>query len=183
MTMKNLDQDSNNIPLQSVTGRKVTADEVAYRNGYVQGRSIEMQAHDKAMAHERHRAQRAADNNLATGLLLGLLVTGVAGIVGGIVYFYNPQNATAPVEAPEAVTETETAPTQVENNTTIIERTIERTREIVPAPSEISLPDVEINLPSGNTAEPAPADESTAPTEAAPATESTNDEAQPSAAQ
>ncbi|MEO1093808.1 MAG: hypothetical protein AAFX01_02765 [Cyanobacteria bacterium J06638_28] len=164
--MKDLNQDSNETSLQSVTGRKATADEVAYRNGYVQGRSIEMQAHDRAAAYERRRAQKAADNSLTTGLLLGLLITGVAGIVGGIIYFYNPQSTTAPVAAPETTPETETTPAQVENNTTIIERTIERTREIVPAPSDISLPDVEINRPSGNTTEPTPTDESAPPDEA-----------------
>ncbi len=153
---------------KSINTRPVTNDEVAYRDGYVRGKSAEQIEQDRLRATDarvyEENARVRADNGVSAGLLLGLVLAAVAAVVGGAIYVYTAdQGAVTPT--PEATT-----PQPANNDTTIIQRTIERTREVVPVPSNVQTPppvNVEITTPAAPAPAPAAPTSEAAPTEPA----------------
>jgi hypothetical protein len=139
----------------SVNARPVTRDEVAYRDGYVRGKSAEQLEQDRRRAADARmyeaNARMRADNGVSTGLLMGLVLAAVAAVIGGALYVYNADQGTV-TPTPEATTPA--TPQSSNNDTTIIQRTIERTREVVPAPSNVQVPPVNVEIT--NPSEPAP---------------------------
>ena len=87
----------------SIKGRPATPDEVAYRDGYVQGRV----AQDNAQRAAHARAQ--ADSSAANGFLWGLLVVVIAVTAGGVFYYMGRGDIESP-ETPEVNVETPDAP-------------------------------------------------------------------------
>lgn len=125
-----------------IHSRKATPDEVAYRDGYVEGQSSERsQALRDQYARDQYaREQIRESNGVANGMLIGLSLAVIAGLVASAFYFVNRSESPAPqtpVTAPAS-------PQPQQRNTTIIERTIERTREAAP---DVQVPDVQINVP------------------------------------
>ncbi|MGB3310723.1 MAG: hypothetical protein WBG32_10770 [Nodosilinea sp.] len=158
----------------SINARPVTNDEIAYRDGYVRGKSAEQLEQERRRAAEarlyEENARLKADSGASAGLILGLALAALAAVVGGLIYVY--LDDTAPdtaVPTPEAVTP------EPANETTIIERTVERTQEVIPAPSSAQPPDINVEL---NTPEPAPAP---APAPAAPVQPEASPDAAPEA--
>jgi hypothetical protein len=143
--MQNNNQNQRDRPQPTVMGRKATAEEVAFRDGYVNGRSA--QDRSRAVQNQRDRASARTDDGIATGLTISFLLVATAGIVGAIAY-----SVTGPSN-PAPTVETTPEPGQVEN--TIIDRTIERTQEVLPAPPRVNWPDVNIILPAGESPQPA----------------------------
>jgi hypothetical protein len=163
---------SNKVPTNShndpnfektVNGRPVTESEVAYRNGYVNGRVNENKVlSERERLYETNQTIRDNDN-AARGLLLGFLLTALVGIVGGLTFFFTyanndesePIEPVAPLVVPNGELDVPPSPVEPQsqggNDTTIIERTIERT-EVLPAPppesSTAPVPRVEVNTPS-----------------------------------
>lgn len=151
--------------------RPATDNEVAYRDGYVQGKSVEQVQQHRMRARESDiyaRETRLRENNGASsGVLIGFLLALIAAVVGGILYFANNDAGDVqPVNNQPPATET---PNQ---DTTIIERTIDRSQEIIPVP-------VTPREPAGNDAAPAQPEAETAPAppeaETAPADTNTPD--------
>ena len=155
--------NSGNNRLGGVRGRSATSEEIAQRNGYVQGRSDEYAAQNQMRAQERAIAQKRSDSSAANGLLAGFLIAALAAGVGAALYFLTGDRTTPnPVAVPQ--TEKETVR---EKETTIIERE-------VPTP-DVSLPDVQIdvpdiNLPDVNVGSESPASEGSADAEVEGAT-------------
>ncbi len=162
--------DPNNQDFEtSINARPVTPDEVAYRDGYVSGKSAdqleqERRRADEARVHEEN-ARLRADNGVSTGLILGLVLAAVAVVVGAVAYVYSDANDGAIISVPQAPAPEAQTP-EPPNETTIIERTIERTQEVVPAPSNTEPP--EINVELNNPVQQAPSAPPAAPS-AAPA--------------
>ncbi|MBE9160708.1 hypothetical protein IQ265_28370 [Nodosilinea sp. LEGE 06152] len=131
----------------SINARPVTNDEIAYRDGYVRGKSTQQLEQERRRAAEariyEENARLREDSGVSTGLILGLTLAALAAVIGGLIYVYSEENATPGVTnpTPEAVT-----PEPANNETTIIERTIERTQEVVPAPSSVQPPEVNVEL-------------------------------------
>ncbi|PHJ66145.1 hypothetical protein VF14_16385 [Nostoc linckia z18] len=128
----------------------------SYQNGYVQGRNAERRYQEVNLA-ERD------DNNTSNGLLMGIIITSLAGlIVGGLWYFNQANNAavdnSAPVTTPAPSNSTATPTESPQPQTTIIERT----REVpvpVPVPQQQAVPpsappqpDINITVPPQQTA-------------------------------
>lgn len=151
MTNKRLINSSDSNDSQdNIHGRKVTPDEVSYRDGYVEGQSTER---SQIVSDQYAREEIREGNGVASGLVIGLAFAAIAGLVAGGLYLTTrSETNTAPVAAPVVAP----ASPQPQRNTTIIERTIERAAPAVQAP------DVQINVPQSA---PAPA----APTSSAPA--------------
>lgn len=123
---------------RTVNTRNVTPAEVAYRDGYVQGKT----ASNDPLQSER-QLNRESDS-AASGFLTGAVITAVVG-AGLAMYFFVYQAQRVPVKT--------TAPTpapKVEKETKIIEKTTDRVLEIMPSP--IAVPpaptNVEITLPN-----------------------------------
>lgn len=153
----------NNDSQDNVHGRKVTPSEVSYRDGYVEGQSVER---SQVVNDQYAREEIRESNGVANGLVLGLVFAALVGLVAGGLYFTTRNETnTAPVAAPASPqpqrNTTIIERPQPQRNTTIIERTIERTKEAAPP---VQAPDVQINVP-----QPAPAPATSAPAPAAPA--------------
>lgn len=101
------------------------ADDLAYREGYAQGRSE--QPH-------RVRETRVQSNNLATGWLLGLLFAGLAGLGLAVLYFAQNNEPASNSTQPEVNI---TQPQSPEEPTVI-----EKTEEVIP-----DSPEVEVEIP------------------------------------
>lgn len=143
----------------SINTRPATADELAYRDGYVRGKVAKQREQEYRRDLEARiyaeNARRQANEGVSIGLVFGLTLAALAAIIGGLFYVYrdadNPNIPDIIVPAPEA-----NSP-EPSSETTIIERTIERTQEVVPAPSEITLPDVNVDItPPAPQANPTP---------------------------
>lgn len=164
--------DPNNRDFQnSVNARPVTRDELAYRDGYVRGKTAEQLQQERRRAlnarmHEEN-ARLQADNGVSTGLVLGLVLAAVAAVIGGILFVSSSGTTVTPV--PEATTPEATTPEPTNNETTVIERTIERTQEVVPAaPAPVNVEPPQIDVELTNPVEPAPAPEGQAQPETDP---------------
>lgn len=156
----------------SINTRPASSDEIAYRDGYVRGKSAEQIEQDRRRAANARRyesdARMRADNGVSTGLLLGLVLAAAAAVVGGALFLISADQGTV-TPTPEATTPQPVNP-QPANDTTIIQRTIERTREVVPAPTNGQTPPANVETtpqPVPETVAPAPAPVAPAP-EAAP---------------
>ncbi|MBD2022055.1 hypothetical protein H6F43_17900 [Leptolyngbya sp. FACHB-36] len=141
---------------EAVTSQPVTPNRTAYRDGYVQGRSVEQ--------HRTEVSQEIRDNdNAARGLIMGILLTGLVGLGVAATYFLTQRNE-APVNRTIVVPSAAPSPAQ---SPQVRDRIIERDRVVpVPVPQEPApAPNVNITVPS-----PAPqAPASSAPTQTAPA--------------
>lgn len=142
---------------KSIKGRQATPQEVAYRDGYVQGKVNEYheqryrRAKD-AQIHE-HRARVRENESAASGLLLGLLLAAILGTAGAIFYFMGRDSVEPPVINPEPAQPESNQSNAEPGNTTIIERTVERTERAAPRSSTVDLPDVNVQLPNPTEAE------------------------------
>lgn len=117
----------------------------SYESGYLHGRNVE------------HRYQQAdlveRDNeNAASGLILGALITSLIGLTIGAFWYFNQQNAavdsTAPIETPASPSVEPTpinTPPQPQQ-TTIIERTRE-VPVVIPQPAVTASPKINITVP------------------------------------
>lgn len=112
-----------------------------YNNGYVDGRNLE----------RNYQADRDNENT-ATGLIFGIVLTSLVGLMAGALWYFNQNNAavdsTAPVETP--VTASPSLSPQPQQ-TTIIERTREvpvivPQQQVTPTPTN-SPPQVNITVP------------------------------------
>ncbi len=162
----NIKSDIDHANVQAnVQGRPATREEVAYRDGYVNGRTIEERQQYNHRTAERIRTEQNARtreaNSASAGLLTGLLLALLAIGAGGLVYYLTQDSEPATTEAP--------VKTPVERETTIIERTVENTREVVRDAPDVELPDVQ--MPDVNIQVPETAPAETAPAETAPAAE------------
>jgi hypothetical protein len=110
----------------TVNTRPATQDEVAYRNGYVQGRNREQIYNDVQRTRE--------SNSAATGTVVGVLLAAVVGLILAMVYILPQMNRTETTPSPTA------SPAQPQSNknqpkntekTTVIER---RVQEVIPVP-------------------------------------------------
>lgn len=124
--------------------RKAEPDEVAYRDGYVQGRASErnLQSTNRQLEYTNQRVRE--DNQAVSGVVVGLVLASIVGAIAGILYFLSQNPAVAP--APEATQAQPVAPEPpvIERQTTVIERTVDRVREVEPP----AVPEVEVNIPS-----------------------------------
>lgn len=148
-----INNNLNDQSLPGVRGREVTPEEVARRDGYVQGRSDESYVQGNLRSREREDARARANDSAASGMLFGIVLAVLAAGTGVAVYFLAGDRA---IQTPVPQVERERV---IERETTVIER-----ENSAPA---IELPDVqvdvpEVNLPDVNLTEEAPAE----PTEA-----------------
>lgn len=169
---------NDNPNIDGVRGREATPEEIARRDGYVQGRNDENVMQGTARSRERAAAQAAANDSAASGLIVGLIIALLAAGVGAAVYFMARPEPT-PVVAPEVDREPQVQREIIrEKETTVIERDNSTS---APAPDvNISVPETpapDVNIinqePEPAAAEPAaePASEP-APAAESPATES-----------
>ncbi|MDZ8185983.1 MAG: hypothetical protein RMX96_14165 [Nostoc sp. ChiSLP02] len=106
----------------------------SYQKGYVQGRNSELRYQQANLA-ERD------DANTSNGLLMGIIITSLAGlIIGGVWYFNQVNNAavenSAPVTTPTPSNSSATPTEPPQPQTTIIERTKE-VAVPVPVPQQV----------------------------------------------
>ncbi|MGB3765629.1 MAG: hypothetical protein WA947_03650 [Phormidesmis sp.] len=172
----------NDPNIDGVKGREATPEEIARRDGYVQGRTDENYVQGAVRGQERVNAQAAANDGAASGLIVGLTIALLAAGIGAAVYFLSSPEPT-PVAAPE-IEQTPQVQKEVVREKTIIER---ETPASAPAPDvnisvpETPTPDVNIiNQEPAPAAEPAPA--SAPAPEPAPAAEQPATEAPADAA-
>lgn len=138
----------------------------SYRNGYINGREIERNYQQANLA--------ARDNdNASRGLLLGILLTSLAGlIVGAFWYFNQPREAEVNQVQPVLVpTPNNELPSPQPQQTTIIEKTRE-VPVVVPQPQVPTInipspPDINVNVP--------PQQPATSGTQTAPQRDSSTD--------
>lgn len=133
----------------SVRGRKVTPEEVAYRDGYVRGRAHEDQVYREELRRRQAQKRTASTRNWASGVYFGVILFILIAVIGGIFLTLSRQNSGVTDQTPQnsdAVT-----PETPEPETNILERT----QEVIPSPSEVIQPDIEINLPEPDLSEPA----------------------------
>lgn len=164
--------------LDNVQGRPATPEEVARRDGYVQGRNDEYVTQNQVRMQEHTVARTQSDNSAASGLLTGLLIASMAAGIGAALYFLmGDRTNVVPVSAPQIERETVR-----EKETTVIEREAP-TPDVSMPDVQIDVPDVsmpEVNITNEAPAEAAPAE--AAPAEAAPAPEApAESEPQPAA--
>ncbi|MGG6238529.1 hypothetical protein ACQ4N7_07790 [Nodosilinea sp. AN01ver1] len=131
----------------SINTRPVTNDEIAYRDGYVRGKSAQQLEHERRLAAEarirEENARLREDNGVSAGLILGLALAALAAVIGGLIYVYSEEN---PVPGTANPTPEAVSPEPADNETTIIERTVERTQEVIPAPSSAQPPEINVEL-------------------------------------
>lgn len=134
--------DSNGNTQTHVTRTTETSNN-SYGNGYVDGRNLE----------RNYQADRDNENT-ATGLIFGIVLTSLVGLMAGALWYFNQNNAavdsTAPVETPSPVTASPSLSPQPQQ-TTIIERTREvpvvvPQQQVTPTPT-YSPPQVNITVP------------------------------------
>ena len=170
-----IDDNPNNPNIDGVRGREATPEEIARRDGYVQGRNDENVVQGTARSRERAAAQAAANDSAASGLVVGLIIALLAAGVGAAVYFLADPEPT-PVVAPKVEKEPQVQREIIrEKETTIIERD-----NSTPAPApdvNVSVPETpapDVNIINQEPAEPEPAAEPAPepePAVEAPATE------------
>ena len=134
---------NDNLPNQhpdNIVGRKPTPEEVARRDGYVQGRTDENYVQDGVRGQERAIAQTRANDSAASGIVFGLCIALLAAGAGAAIYFLMGDRADVdPVVVPQIERER-----TIERETTVIEQ--ESPAPAVEAP-EVDVPDVNIQVP------------------------------------
>jgi cytoskeletal protein RodZ len=145
-----------------VTNGQTVHRPTAYRDGYMQGRVSEQRLQEENL--------RVRDNdNAARGLMIGIVLTSLAGLIIGLLFFLTQRNETpVPTSSPVAPSAAPANPQQNrESRTTIIERN-NTTREVVPVPQEpVVVPDVNVNVPDTSQQQPVQTtpNQQTAPTQ------------------
>jgi len=135
-------------PIQgAVPTRKVTPEEVIYRDGYVHGRAVQAQEQPvpvqvierrREVDRQERRLRTEADNYIASGLVLGLFIALLAGLIGGIMYFMTREAQN------DAVLET-----QSENIVPVPQnRTVPQTQSQAQVSPDANIPDVNIVVPT-----------------------------------
>ncbi|WP_431633202.1 hypothetical protein [Alkalinema pantanalense] len=127
--------------LNNVHGRPITTDEKAYRDGYVEGRTLQQN-------NQYQREKVAESNGIANGIIIGGILAAIVGLGAAAIAYYNrPQ---VPVQR-SVIVEPTTAPSPQSSaspaakQTTIIDRTIEK---VTPAaPPEIKVIEVPKAVP------------------------------------
>lgn len=146
--------------LEGVHGRLASPEEIARRDGYVQGRSDEGYVQKNLREHERIVAQARADDSAASGMVFGLAIAFLALGAGVAFYFLgglgSDRSEIDPVADPQIQRER-----VIERETTIIERQ-------APDPPT-SLPDVQTDVPAVEVPDATVTNE--APSEPAPVVE------------
>ncbi|MBX9258388.1 hypothetical protein H1Q63_31460 [Desmonostoc muscorum CCALA 125] len=123
----------------------------SYQNGYVQGRNSEFRYQQANLA-ERD------EKNTSNGLLLGIIITSLAGLIIGGVWYFNQRGNTAvdstvPVLVPLPSDSSPTPTASPQPQTTIIEKTREVPvpvpvpQQQVTPPSAPSQPNINITVP------------------------------------
>lgn len=130
-----------------VTGRPATPQEVAYRDGYVTGRTAESYLQDQQLRLQRQQQRTLANSYTTNGVFLGVSLFLFAVLVGGAVYFAG-NNEQPTIQPQPSNTSTTPAAPEAPDTTTIIDRTIERTRDVVPSAPPVVQPQVDINMPT-----------------------------------
>ena len=152
----------NDPSIDGVRGREATPEEIARRDGYVQGRTDENAVQGVARSQERAAAQATANDSAASGLIVGLIIALLAAGVGAAVYFLADPEPT-PVVAPEVEREPQVQREIIrEKETTVIERD-----NSSPAPA----PEVNVSTPEAPAPEVNIINQEPAPAEPAPAAE------------
>jgi outer membrane biosynthesis protein TonB len=125
-------------------------DPKSYENGYVNGQTSER-------IYQEETFTQRDNENANRGLLIGILLTALAGFLGGSVWYFNQRdqavdNTVAPVAVPGSVSSPSPTPTPTvtvtpQPQTTIIERTkevpVEKTKEVpvfIPVPQQKAAP-------------------------------------------
>ena len=163
-----INNNPNNPNIDGVRGREATPEEIARRDGYVQGRNDENYVQGAVRGQERAVAQQAANDGAASGLVVGLAIALLAAGVGAAVYFLSSDSTPTPVVAPEV----EQVP-KVEKEIIREKTIIERNNTTTPAPApEVNVESPQAPAPDVNiiNQEPAPAEPAAEP-EADPAAE------------
>ncbi|HEY9645685.1 MAG TPA: hypothetical protein V6C88_04905 [Chroococcidiopsis sp.] len=137
--MANLNKDNFQ---QTINTRKATPDEVAYRNGYAQGR------HSNRKVTYTTPIVRDS-NDTANGVLLGILLASLIGLITAAFFIVTKQDQPRVVETPlpqalpQSTQPNGVQPQPVQRETTVIERTTDRLQEVAPA----APPDVRVTVP------------------------------------
>jgi hypothetical protein len=174
------DSQSDSQNLRGITGREATPEEVALRDGYVEGRNDEGYQQRDLRRQERAVVQAQANDQAASGMIFGLIVAVLAAGIGAAFYFLSGDRTNlVPVAVP-----------QVQKETTIIEKQSPAApAPAAPAPN-VTLPDIRINVPEvkvpdvniTNEAPAQPAPAAPAPAAVEPPAAKTNPEPAPDAA-
>lgn len=96
MTTNYNEPDNQN--LSGVKGRRATPEEVARRDGYVQGRKDENSL-NYTLNHRQVATQERADG-VANGVIIGLIVALLAGGIGAALYLLSSERNVVPVSVP-----------------------------------------------------------------------------------
>lgn len=154
----------------------------AYRDGYVEGRVTENHYQEEVLA-ERD------NENAGRGLLVGILLTSLAALTAGAIWYYNQRNDDVPqtIVVPNSQPAPSPSP-EAKRETTIIEKTRDVPVPVVvpqqqaPAPQapapQAPAPDINISVPNSVTQPPAqeaPATQS-APTQSESQSNSTSEQ-------
>lgn len=149
----------------------------AYRDGYVEGRVTENHYQEEVLA-ERD------NENAGRGLLIGILLTSLAALTAGAIWYYNQRNDVPPtIVIPNSQPAPSPSP-EAKRETTIIEKTRDVPVPVVvpqqaPAPqAPAPAPDINISVPNSVTQPPAqeaPATQS-APSQSESQSNSTSDQ-------
>lgn len=149
-------KNPENPNLDNVRGRDATPEEIARRDGYVQGRNDENYVQGNARNQERAAAQAAANDSAASGMIVGMVIALLAAGTAAVVYFATREPEVVPAVTPQ---EQETPQLQREiireRNTTVIERD---NSSPAPAP-EVNVEVPETPAPDVNITNEAPAPE------------------------
>lgn len=133
----------------------------AYRDGYVEGRVAENHYQEEVLA-ERD------NENAGRGLLIGILLTSLAALTAGAIWYYNQRNDDVPptIVIPNSQPAPSPSP-EAKRETTIIEKTRDVPVPVVvpqqqaPAPQapapQAPAPDINISVPNSVTQPPAQA--------------------------
>lgn len=147
---------NDNLPDQhpdNTIGRQPTPEEVARRDGYVQGRTDENYVQDSARGQERAVAQARANDSAASGIVFGLCIALLAAVAGGAIYFLMGDRTNVdPVSVPQIEKET------IERETTVIEQEAPAPAVETPAaaPPDVNIQAPEVNVPDVNVTNEAP---------------------------
>lgn len=117
------------------TTNNTPSEEAAKRQGYMEGRHHESLVQKRVSAWRR-TVQASANNGAATGLIFGLLISGLLVVVTAFVFLGNDQDEVVPVPVPA-----------LDSNTTDIDMPDVN----VDAP-DVQVPDVQVNIPDATDA-------------------------------
>lgn len=126
----------------------------SYRDGYIQGRTSERRYQEDVLT-ERD------NDNAARGLLVGIILTSLAAVAAGAIWFLTQRNETPTQVIPPVIVSPDASPAASPSpeleQPPARETIIEKTREVlVPIPQPQSSPSPQQSAPSQPAAEPTP---------------------------